>query len=336
MKEIIISKNDSNQRLDKLLKRVLINASSSFLYKMIRKKNIVLNDAKASGNEILHEGDSIKIYFSDETLNKFMNITNDNSSMNLYEYKNAFHSFSQVEVIYENEHMILLNKPSGILTQKASKADLSLNEWLIGYLLDKGDITENSLSHFKPSVLNRLDRNTSGIVICGKTLIGSRILSSLIKERKIHKFYRLLVLNKMQGSGELKAYLRKDEDKNKVTIFKEVSSDMLENYSEIETHYEVIEASDFASYIEVELITGKTHQIRAHFSYLKHPLLGDYKYGNKKVNDELKKYGIKDQMLHAYRLTFPELTDEFASLSRKEFICSEPSDFTAIRRKFID
>ncbi len=331
MKEIIITKNDSNQRLDKYLKRYLTNASTSFLYKMLRKKNIVLNDKKAIGSEIIKENDSIKIYFSDETYEKITTANAENDLAIYKKYKDAYLNFPAIEIIYENEHILLLNKPAGILTQKAEQTDSSVNEWLIGYLLSTHQISKASLAHFKPSVLNRLDRNTSGIVICGKTLYGSQKMSLLIKERKIQKFYRLLLSGNMQGSGVLLGYLKKDTDSNIVKIYNELpNNDTKKDYSAIETHYNVINSSSFCSYLEVELITGKTHQIRAHFASIGHPLLGDYKYGNKEINQKMKSLGVTHQMLHAYRLNFPVMEQELQDLSEREFFCSEPDIFSKI------
>lgn len=331
MKEIIINKNDSNQRLDKFLKRYLINASTSFLYKMLRKKNIVLNDKKANGNELLNENDSIKLYFSEETLLKFSTVNAAEALQAANDYLDAYKQFPNIAIIYENEHIILLNKPAGILTQKAEPKDKSLNEWLIGYLLSNNQVTDESLVHFKPSVLNRLDRNTSGLVLCGKTLYGSQTISQLIKERTIHKYYRLFVAGGMQGSGTLLGYLKKDIENNIVKIYNEIpEAENKQKYNVIETRYQVISSSSFCSYLEVELVTGKTHQIRAHFASIGHPLLGDYKYGNKEINQKMKSLGVTHQMLHAYRLNFPVMEQELQDLSEREFFCSEPDIFSKI------
>ena len=332
MKEIIINKNDSNQRLDKFLKRYLINASTSFLYKMLRKKNIVLNDKKANGNELLNENDSIKLYFSEETLLKFSTVNAAEALQAANDYLDAYKQFPNIAIIYENEHIILLNKPAGILTQKAEPKDKSLNEWLIGYLLSNNQVTDESLVHFKPSVLNRLDRNTSGLVLCGKTLYGSQTISQLIKERTIHKYYRLFVAGGMQGSGTLLGYLKKDIENNIVKIYNEIpEAENKQKYNVIETRYQVISSSSFCSYLEVELVTGKTHQIRAHFANMGHPLLGDYKYGSKEYNQKVKAFGITCQMLHAYRLVFPSMDEPLQDLSEREFICEEPESFKQLK-----
>ncbi len=332
MQEIRINKNDSGQRVDKFIKRYLPNATTSFIYKMIRKKNITLNSKKLLGNEILLENDCIQFYFSEETFKKFHNANKEESHDSIQEYKEAYNTLIGIEIIYENEEILLLNKPSGILTQKSSASDLSLNEWLIGYLLHQNKITKESLSMFKPSVCNRLDRNTSGIVICGKTLYGTQCMSDLIKSRKIKKYYRLFVVGQLKGTGTLTGYLSKNTDTNTVKIYDAIlSNDNANNYAKIMTKYNSLYSNTKYTYLEVELITGKTHQIRAHFSKIGHPILGDYKYGDTSINKQILPLGIKDQMLHAYRLVFPEMDERLSDLSLKEFACKEPETFLKIK-----
>ena len=158
MKEYIIEKKDSGQRSDKYIARLLPNASKGFIYKMIRKKNIVLNDSKMSGNEILKEGDSVKFWLSDDTFDKFSSLSNTEDTD---EYIKAYRTLGyDIEILYENDDFIILNKPAGALSQRSDSGDVSLNEWLIGYLLEKGRLKADSLNICKPSVVNRLDRNT--------------------------------------------------------------------------------------------------------------------------------------------------------------------------------
>ena len=335
MQEIIIKKNDSGQRVDKLLKRYLPNAGTSFMYKMIRKKNITLNSKKIQGNEIIKENDCIQIFFSDDTINKFRNSNQSETYAHLIEYEDAYKKLKGIEIIYENDDVLLLGKPSGILTQKAKPHDLTLNEWLIGYLLNKNEVCGETLSQFKPSVCNRLDRNTSGIVICGKTLYGTQTMSECIKTRIIHKYYHLFVVGCLEGENTLTGYLLKDKDSNTVKIINTVQkSNDLKEFTKIETKYKSIFTTHEITYLEVELITGKTHQIRAHLSSIGHPILGDYKYGNAAINKKLIPFGIKDQMLHAYRLVFPPLEERLLDLSEREFICSEPNTFNIVKEKY--
>lgn len=372
MKEYIIQQNDASQRLDKYLKRRLPQATTAFLYKMLRKKNIVLNDKKAVGNELLTAGDNLKIYLSDETYEKFAGEKADRnadsstlSSTALSDkrpgeenYLKCYHALKGITVLYENEHVVFLNKPAGILTQKAGKEDMSLNEWLIGYLLTNNKVSEESLAYFRPSVLNRLDRNTSGIVICSKTLPGSRVLSQMLKERSLKKYYRTICYGQMSGNQTVTAWLSKDSKNNKVTIRQSISEPTIkqftesdiepcptsgkkqiadsksntEQYDRIITSYQVLQASQDFSYLEIELITGKTHQIRAQLQALGHPLLGDHKYGNEKQKEILQKHPLMHQLLHAYRLEFPKMEEEFSDLSEKIIICPEPEEFMQIKK----
>ncbi len=296
MYQFEINENEAGQRFDKYLHKLLPKAPASFFYKMLRKKNIVLNGKKAEGKEKLVQGDKVSLFLAEETFQNFL------SGGKESEYQKAYEKLKGICVLYENEHMLLLHKPAGILSQKASDTDFSVNEWLIGYLLASKAVTSESLSTYKPSICNRLDRNTSGIVVCAKSLLGSQELNRLIAARQIRKFYRLFVKGTVEEEVVLDGYLAKDTAKNQVRIFLNEQ----EAASHIQTRYYPVKKLSDMTYLEIELITGKTHQIRAHMASVGHPLLGDYKYGNKAFNDKYqKKYGIKSQLLHAYRLEFP-------------------------------
>ncbi len=286
MKEYIVDNNDKGRRLDKYLLKILNEATSSFVYKMLRKKNIVLNDKKASGNEILNKGDNIKIYLSDETFNKF----HKDASSNIY--MTAFKSLKGIRVIDESPDYVIYYKPSGILSQRDSGNILSLNEYHVGYLLDKKIITEDSLNKFKPSVCNRLDRNTDGLVICANNYESARILTGIIKDRTVKKYYKCTVEGKCELEGTFKAYLIKDNKTNKVTV----SDKPFDNSKEIITAFKPLEYKDNNTLMEVDLITGKSHQIRAHLSHLGFPIVGDGKYGTKGLNN--------GQWLTCYKLVF--------------------------------
>lgn len=305
MRQVIIGPNEAGQRLDKFLHKYMKEAPDSFFYKMMRKKNIVLNGAKCGGSERLKEGDEVKLFFSEETFSKFGAFSV--SQAETEEYEKAFLAFGQLPVLYEDQNILAVNKPAGILSQKAKPSDLSLNEWLIGYLLMRREINASELSTFHPSVCNRLDRNTSGLVLCGKSLEGTQHLTQAIRERSIRKFYRLFVKGTLTEEKILTAWLKKDRKSNQVQIL-----DHYETGSEkIKTGIRPLQCGFLpgdmpVTYAEAELFTGKTHQIRAQLASIGHPLLGDYKYGEKKLNEACRKYGVKSQMLHAYRVTFPE------------------------------
>lgn len=352
MKEIIINKNEAGQRFDKLLKKYLTEASTGFIYKMLRKKNIKLNGNKATGNEILSLGDKITIFFSDETLGKMTgnNINDFKKSESqgtairpagFDSYKKAYGTLQNITIVYEDNHILLLNKPRGVLSQKAKADDISVNEWLIGYLLEKGELTLKQMETFKPSICNRLDRNTSGLMICSKSFPGSRTMNLLIKERKIRKFYRTFIKGSLLHPLHLKGYMIKDNNSNKVFVYDKY----VENSSFMETRVVPLNHSREMTYVEVELITGKTHQIRAHLSYMDYPLLGDEKYGDKTFNNNFKAYlpGM-GQMLHSYRILLPEIWDEnknsdkinfdvdaLKKLAGKEFKAEEPTYFDKLK-----
>lgn len=338
MREISISKNESGKRLDKFLSQYFSNTSMGFLYKMLRKKNITLNKKKADGKEILQNGDVISVFFSDETYDKFANkfVTDDEGSTE--EYLRAFKKLRDIKVVYEDDDILLFNKPAEILSQKSDGGNLSINEYLIGYLLSENSLDQSTLKTFRPSVCNRLDRNTSGIVICSKSLDGARAMSSALKERSLEKYYRTYVWGRIDGDARIEGYLKKDNKINQVKLFdKEV-----QGASKIETSYRVAGTYSLmlkdkkydVTELEVELITGKTHQIRAHLSSIGHPILGDSKYGysvrNAILKDEL---DIRFQLLHAYRIVFPVDYTDIPTLSGREFKADLPERFEKLSQK---
>ncbi len=348
MQSVIIGPNQAGQRFDKFLHKYLPQAGTSFLYKMLRKKNITLNGKKAEGKEMLKEGDEVKLFFAEDTFAKFTGVelaTGSDKEQGFLdsqptaEYEAAFQKLKNIQVIYEDEHVLILDKPSGILSQKASPTDISLNEWMIGYLLHTQAITVGELHTFKPSVCNRLDRNTSGLVLCGKSLAGSQALSKLIHDRSVGKFYRTIVAGCVPKSRQIEGYLIKNEKTNTVQVLdappnmsaksKQHNEDKVE---QIRTSYVPLKQFDnHYTYLEVELITGKTHQIRAHLAATGHPLLGDHKYGNMKINESWKqRYRLSNQLLHAYRLEFPVLTGVLSSLSGQTVVAPLPKLFEKI------
>jgi 23S rRNA pseudouridine955/2504/2580 synthase len=340
MQTITISKNQAGQRLDKFLNKYLPNAGNSFIYKMLRKKNITLNGKKAEGKEMLAVGDVVASFFSDETFAKFsgQNSAKEASyadgSAQHEEYLKAYRTLKDIQVVYEDEDILALNKPAGILTQKSSASDISLNEWLIGYLLSEGSLTQQDLNTFHPSVCNRLDRNTSGIVLCGKSLPGLQFLSYIIKNKNIGKFYRTICVGKIAEDMVLEGKLTKDETANKVTVNKAFGE------SNIKTALHPLKYENGLTFLEVQLFTGKTHQIRAHLSSIGHPIIGDAKYGDAKINRQYKiSHALTHQLLHAYRIEFPDLfltelpdkyRSHFAYLKGKEIIAPLPDKFNEI------
>lgn len=325
MKEYCIREHEAGQTLLKFLQKYMPLAPASFFYKMLRKKNIKYNGQKADGKERLREGDSILFYLSEETIESFRGGNTDRAAA----YREAYRILKGIGVVYEDAHLLILNKPSGILTQKAADRDISLNEWLIGYLLHTGAVTEATLATFRPSVLNRLDRNTYGLVLCSKSMTGSRIVSEWIRDRRIRKFYRMVVRGTGLTETTLKGYLQKDEATNRVSL-----CDDPDRGEYIETRYAPVYEENGKTLAEAELITGKTHQIRLHMASAGHPLLGDYKYGDREYNEYYKKkLHISSQLLAACRLEFPKTDGELAELSGKCISIPEPSLFTAAMKE---
>ena len=314
MQELHITENEAGQRLDKLLAKFLNEAPKSFLYKMLRKKNITLNGKKASGSEKLATGDCVKLFFSDDTIAKF-------SSNQITQ------TTEPLDILYEDAQILLLNKPVGMLSQKAKNTDVSAVEHLISYLLRSGQITTEELQTFHPSVCNRLDRNTSGILAAGKSLAGLQEMSRFFKERSIEKYYLCPVSGIVREPAYIKGFLHKDEKTNTVRVLNKESKDSMP----IETEYRPLSANGNVTLLEVHLITGKTHQIRAHLASEGHPIVGDYKYGNRKLNDLYQKqYGLNFQLLHAYRLKIPKTDGILSYLSGKEFTADPPELFQRI------
>ena len=313
MRQLTVHKNDENQRLDKYLKKYLKEAPGSFIYKMLRKKNIVLNGKKADGTEKLCAGDEIKLFFAEETLEKFTGEAAKTETT-------RFPVKKDLEILFEDENLLILNKPAGELSQKAEAKDVSMNEYALGYLQQSGAITEETLKVYKPSVCNRLDRNTSGILIVAKTYQAAREFGEALQKRTVRKYYHCIVKGEIKNSETIDGYLWKDEKTNKVQIFKEKR----DGAAEIHTAYRPIKSWNGLTLLEVHLITGRTHQIRAHLSSIGHPILGDPKYGDKKLSE---RYKVKYQLLHAHRLELDGFTGDFTKYNGQVITANTPKTF---------
>lgn len=319
MRQIDIGENEAGIRLEKLLAKYLNKAPKSFIFKMLRKKNITLNGKKADGTEKTKVGDVVKLFLSDETIENFREIKEPVRRRQI----------PRLDIVYEDDNIVLINKPSGMLVQKANPKDYSLNEILMDYLVQKGEISKESLSTFKPSICNRLDRNTSGLVAAGKSMAGLQELSQMFRDRTIHKYYLCYVSGKLDHSCIINGYLYKDEKRNKVTILKTAQKDA----KEIITEYYPLKSTKEFTLLKVKLVTGKSHQIRAHLASIGHPIIGDTKYGLKSVNEKYKKEAkVASQLLHGFELEFPVTQGKLAYLSGKSFQANPPKEFERMEK----
>ncbi len=327
MQSVIVKDAEAGQRLNKFLSKYLPEAPQSFIYKMLRKKNIVLNGKKADGSEKLAANDEIKLFLADETIEKFAKRTGSAGAITEVSeaVKEQIAFVFEDNIVYEDPDVLFVNKPAEILSQKAELGDVSMVEYLLDYLTRTGFISDGERRGFQPGICNRLDRNTSGLLIAGKTLKGSQMMSELIKDRAVKKFYRTIVKGVITEEKKIEGYLVKDEKTNTVSVLKSAADGALP----ISTRYIPISDNDKYTLLEVELITGRTHQIRAHLASIGHPIIGDSKYGDKKSNLYFKKkYELKFQLLHSHLLEFPKELDTY--LAGKSFTAPLPQQFANI------
>ncbi len=306
MRELTINKNDAGQRLDKFLTKYMPSLPSSLLYKSLRKKCVRVNSKHVTdGAYILKEGDELRLYMNDEFFpqDKKTNI--------------PLTSLPFPDIVYEDENIIIADKQSGLVvhSDESKNSDTLINR-IQNYLIQKGEFIPSDEHSFTPSLCNRLDKNTSGLIIAAKNATSLRIINEKIKNREIKKYYLCAVEGNPPKSNILNAYL---ERKDKYVV---VTDYPTENSKPIKTGYRVTEKRDGYSVLEVELFTGRTHQIRAHLSHIGHPLLGDVKYGAKRIKNSY-------HQLHSYKLKFDFITDasHLEYLGGKEFVSANTIHF---------
>lgn len=315
MQEIIVTRREEGMRLDQFLKRYFPETGSGFLYRMLRKKNITLNGKKSDGSQRIGEGDVIRCFFSEETFGKLRGsgqreVPADEEAGKTDPSSRKREGESTVpgsrrhhmmpRILYETRDVIFLDKPAGLLSQKAKPEDISVNELLMEYLKESGELTEESIRLYRPAVCHRLDRNTSGVIAAGKTSVGAREMSALIRGRKLDKIYLGVVAGILTEPRHIRGYLTKDETTNTVTVRRTPPGDP------IETQYEPLKQGEDITLLQIHLITGKPHQIRAHLAATGHPILGDRKYGDADANRAFQKvHPLRYQLLHAWKICFP-------------------------------
>lgn len=304
MKTVTVGKNDAGQRVDKFLTKTFPSLPVSMMYKYIRQKDIKLNGKRCQIADRLCEGDVIAVYAPDEFLVP---------AASKYEFQYAG---TKLDIVYEDDNILLLNKPVGLLVHPDEN---EYRDTLIfrvqRYLHEKGEYQPDRENSFVPALVNRIDRNTCGIVIAAKNAAALRILNEKLRKREIEKYYLCIVHGHMEKAEDtLQGYLEKNEAQNRVYI----SNRQARGARTIATRYRVLKERDGLSLLEIELLTGRTHQIRAHLASIGHPLLGDGKYGTNALN---KGTGFNKQALCSYRLkfAFKEDAEELQYLNGKEF-----------------
>lgn len=293
MKSFIIGQNDAGQRFDKFITKTLPSLPKSLMYKYLRTKRIKLNGKKAEISTKLNKGDLVEMYINDE----------------FFAEKEEKYSFlgagRNLDIIYEDENIIVLDKKVGLLSHpdEGEYVDTLITR-VQRYLYEKGEYDPKNETSFAPALANRIDRNTGGIVLAAKNAEALRILNEKIKLREIKKLYMCVCIGTPPKKSDLlEHYMIKDEKNNKVSVFKK----QIENSKTMRTKYTVLDSKDGLSLVEVDLLTGRTHQIRAHMAFIGCPLLGDGKYGTNELN---KKFGgYKKQFLYSYKTVFSFETD---------------------------
>lgn len=369
MREVIISEREEGQRLDRYLEKYMPDAPKSFFYKMMRKKNIVLNGKKVSGSERIQTGDQIKLFLADETIEGFRSGKKaqeiDLGAQHLSLAKRPTNGAQQMpqakrlekgarqmppakrlekgarqgkielqqghydrnlpplQIVYEDAQFLVVNKPVGVLSQKADRNDRSIVEQITDYLAD--NVADDT---FRPGICNRLDRNTSGLIVAGKTVRALQDMNKRFKERTICKYYLCVVHGSVSKKQYLKGYLEKDSRTNKVTVRQQPGPNSVPIATEYLPLQQGMYQGESFTLLQVHLITGKSHQIRAHLASIGHPLVGDVKYSTKRASAfDREQLHQRVQLLHAWQLIFTahgkeyvwkaELPDNFAQVLRR-------------------
>ncbi len=321
MINVEIGKNEQEQRLDKFLRKYLEHAPLSFIYKAIRK-DVKVNGKRAREDTVLRLGDTVSLYIKEEDLSAFR------------KKRKLSHARRQFQIAYEDENILAAVKPYGLLTHgdQHEKKNHLANQ-VVDYLIEKGEYNPRLEKTFVPAPANRLDRNTTGLVLFGKTAEALRELNRLIRNKgQIQKFYLAIAAGELKEPLHLRSRMVKDREKNRITVTEAAGEGL-----EMETLARPLTTCGGYTLIEVELITGRTHQIRAHLAKAGYPIIGDAKYGDPQVNGRMRKrFGLNAQLLHAYCLRFAAADGPLAYLEGQEIKARLPEDFERIKRAIFE
>ena len=309
MQKFIVSNNDSGQTLEKYVKKVLKDAPLSIIYKLFRKKDIKVNGHWQDKKYVISSKEEVSIYLPDEKVDEFKKKVELSSNDKIKSW-----------IIYEDENILLINKPRGVLVQKSNEDDVALDNMVISYLISKKEYDPNKDLGYVPAPAHRLDRNTAGIVIFGKNLPTLQYLSNIISDKKmITKKYLTLVKGHIDEEGMITLPLIKKQTHVDVDY---------QNGKEAITKYKLVKYVGDYSLVEVELLTGRTHQIRVHMSKSGFPVVGDAKYGDYKLNKFIEeKYKFKNQFLVSYYLRFNDVDGPLEKIKNQEFKIDMPIEF---------
>lgn len=322
MKQIVIKENDAHQRIDKYLKKLLCQAPTNFIYKMFRKKDIKINGKKVNENYILQENDILEMFLYDDKFKEFT------------KPKDIFNLKKEFKILYEDQHILVVNKPVGLLVHEdANETVNTLTNQVLSYLYAKGELDISRENTFTPGPVHRLDRNTSGIVIFGKTLSALQDLNEMMKKRHhIEKTYLTICCGQIHHQEELIGYIKKVENEARVQFVKKDTPGALM----MKTIVRPVRSHQDFSLVEVKLVTGRMHQIRIHLASIHHPVIGDRKYGDFQINRDMKKrFGLNHQLLHAYKIKFVNPFGSLSYLKDKEITCPVNKTFQEIEKNLL-